>query len=326
MRRLLRGSSSQSSKEKAPKPKYNLPRTAEVRACECPSDDFLRAAGIYEDFHELAKNAGLTAFLHDQCDQYLLLTNTFVQNFHFHSRNSPPTVEFHLYDEHKEMSLYDFCQICLVLFEGKTEEPHRDDVEGFIDTITVGEIGKVSDARITSIHFPVLRYFALFASRCLIGHGNYGNLSIPDIIILLHGLYGDNSVSMGGIIAKRLSLNRTKGPIFGGIYASRLAAHFNIHIRHYEKEEKVLPRVYLDYKSMVAHDFIVKNREGELKYQLFFNKHHPENITLHAPSLFDLSSGTYLVLLKAIHAYRNPAPAVEPEPEPQVDPSRQSNY
>ena len=100
MRRLLRGSSSQSSKEKAPKPKYNLPRTAEVQACEWPSDDFLRAAGIYEDFHELAHNAGLTAFLHDQCDQYLLLTNTFVQNFHFHSRNSPPTVEFHLYDEH----------------------------------------------------------------------------------------------------------------------------------------------------------------------------------------------------------------------------------
>ena len=70
---------------------------------------------------------------------------------------------------------------------------------------------------------------------------------------------------MGGIIAKRLSLNRTKGPIFGGIYASRLATHFNIPIRHYEKEEKLLPHVYLDYKSMVAHDFITKNREGELK-------------------------------------------------------------
>ena len=62
-------------------------------------------------------------------------------------------------------------------------------------------------------------------------------------------------------------MNRTKGPIFGGIYATRLAAHFNIPIRHAEKEEKVLPHVYLDHKSMVAHDFIVKNGEGELKYQ-----------------------------------------------------------
>ena len=52
---------------------------------------------------------------------------------------------------------------------------------------------------------------------------------------MFHGLYAHNSVSMGGIIAKRLSLNHTKGPIFGGIYASHLAAHYNIPIRHYEK-------------------------------------------------------------------------------------------
>ena len=114
-------------------------------------------------------------------------------------------------------------------------------MEGFIDTIIVGETRKVSDSRITSIHFPILRYFALFASRCLIGRGNCGNISIPDIIILLHGLYSDNTFSMGGIIAKRLSLNRTKGPIFGGIYASRLTKYFRIPIRHYDKEEKLLP-------------------------------------------------------------------------------------
>ena len=52
----------------------------------------------------------------------------------------------------------------------------------------------------------------------------------------------------------------------------------------------------------------------------------PETITLPAPSLFDLTVGTYLVPLTAIHAYRNPAPPEEPEPEPQFDPSRQSVY
>ena len=157
--------------------------------------------------------------------------------------------------------------------------------------------------------FPVLRYFAIFASRCLIGRGNCGNLSVPDIIILFHGLFHDDSVSMGAIIAKRLSLNRTKGPIFGGVYASCLAAYYNMPIRHYKKEEKLLPTVYLDYKSMVAHDFIVKNRENELKYKVFFDKHHPETITLPAPSLFDLSAGKYLVQLEAIHTYRNPTSA-----------------
>ena len=97
-------------------------------------------------------------------------------------------------------------------FSGIIEEPHRDDVDGFIDTISIGETRKVSDARITSIHFPVLRYFSLFASRCLIGRGNSGNLSIPDLIILLQGLYSDTIFSLGGIIARQLNMNRTKGP------------------------------------------------------------------------------------------------------------------
>ena len=100
-------------------------------------------------------------------------------------------MEFYLYDEHKEMSLHDFCRICLIPFEGSVEEPHHDDVEGFIDTIAVGETRKVSDARITSIHFPVLRYFAIFSTRCLIGRGNCGNLSAPDIVILCHALFRD---------------------------------------------------------------------------------------------------------------------------------------
>ena len=77
---------------------------------------------------------------------------------------------------------------------------------------------------------------------------------------------------------------------------------------------------------MVAHDFIVKNEEKMLKYKLIFDKNHLETITLPAPSLFDLSAGKYLVPPEAIHAYRNPTPATEPEPEPQFDPSRQSVY
>ena len=53
-----------------------------------------------------------------------------------------------------------------------------------------------------------------------------------------------------------------------------------------------MPPVYLDYKSMVAHDFIIKNMEGGLKYKLFFDKHHPETITLPAPRLIYLQAST----------------------------------
>ena len=122
MKRFLRGSSSRSSKDKQSeedkRPKYNLPRIVEVRPCEWPCDNFLRAARIYDDFYELAENVGLTAFLHDQREQYLLLTNIFVKNYHFHSRRSPPTVDFYLYDEYKEMTLYDFlCGLQVALYE-----------------------------------------------------------------------------------------------------------------------------------------------------------------------------------------------------------------
>ena len=89
MRRWLRGSLSRNlegNENEKMKPKYNLPRTMEVRLCKWPSDAFLEAATIYEDFYYLAENAGITDFLLDQCDEYILLTNPFVQNFHFHAR------------------------------------------------------------------------------------------------------------------------------------------------------------------------------------------------------------------------------------------------
>ena len=72
IKRFLRGSSSQGSKDKQAKenekPKYNLPRVAEVRSCEWPCGDFLRAVRIYDDFYSLADNAGLTDFLHDHAE------------------------------------------------------------------------------------------------------------------------------------------------------------------------------------------------------------------------------------------------------------------
>ena len=120
MKRFLRGSSSQSSKDKQgeedKRPKYNLPRTAEVRPCEWPCDEFLTAVGIHDDFYSLVENEGLTDFLHDQREQYLLLTNIFVQNFHFHARRSPPSVDFYLCDEYKEMPLSEFFEVCKLPF------------------------------------------------------------------------------------------------------------------------------------------------------------------------------------------------------------------
>jgi len=51
---------------------------------------------------------------------------------------------------------------------------------------------------------------------------------------------------------------------------------------------------------MVAHEFIVENDDKMLLYNLRFHKKHSETIILHAPSLFDLTAGHYLVLPEAV--------------------------
>ena len=86
----------------------------------------------------------------------------------------------------------------------------------------------------------------------------------------------------------------------------------------------MLPLTFLDYRSMVANEFIVDNDDKMLMYNLRFNKKHNEIITLPAPSLFDLTADNYLILPNAIHAYRSLTSALEPEPEPPLDPYRQS--
>ena len=55
-------------------------------------------------------------------------------------------VDFYLYDEYKEMTLYDFCEVCKLPYEGSIEEPRPNDVEDFINEVTVGERRRVSEA------------------------------------------------------------------------------------------------------------------------------------------------------------------------------------
>ena len=75
-------------------------------------------------------------------------------------------MEFHLYDEVKEMSLHDFCQVCKIPFVGSIDEPHRSSVEEFTDRIVVGETRKVSDAGILVyifLFYVTLRYLLVDA-------------------------------------------------------------------------------------------------------------------------------------------------------------------
>ena len=96
-----------------------------------------------------------------------------------------------------------------------------------------------------------------------------GSLSAPDFAVLRRALYGDNTFSLGAIVARRLHLNRFKGKIHVGIYTTRLATHFNVRIRQHDHP---LPKVYLDRASMKDHRFLVVDCPNiDLPYNLVFS-------------------------------------------------------
>ena len=64
-------------------------RLVELRPCEWQHTPFMEGAGILQEFAQYAANAGLPDFIAAECEQYHLLTNSFVQSFHFLSRNNP---------------------------------------------------------------------------------------------------------------------------------------------------------------------------------------------------------------------------------------------
>ena len=88
----------------------------------------------------------------------------------------------------------------------------------------------------------------------------------------------------------------------------------------------MLPPIFLDYKSTVAHDFICNDKEKRLIYNLVFSEKTCQIITLPAPSLFDIYSGTYIILPDDIYVYWERTRFPEPEPEPSPDPYQQSVY
>ena len=89
-----------------------LPRDAEVRACEWPPDDFMVNAGIKNEFDTYVRNADLEDFMQDKCPQYYYLTDSFVRRFQFSSARNSQSVLFDIYDTYYTMDLEDFTTAC----------------------------------------------------------------------------------------------------------------------------------------------------------------------------------------------------------------------
>ena len=96
-------------------------------------------------------------------------------------------------------------------------------------------------------------------------------------------MLGDKRYNLGAIIVRRLHFNAKDGDLFGGIYATRIANYLNIPIHGNDIE---LPPAYLDYNTMVRHQFVERN-ERFLQYRLIFDRWRTVHVALPAPAFFD---------------------------------------
>ena len=85
-------------------------------------------------------------------------------------------------------------------------EPRPAESEAFYRTLTVGDERGVSAITAAGMHFPVVHYFALFIAKYLLAREKVGALSSPDLAVLRRSLEGNNTYSLGAIVARRLHI------------------------------------------------------------------------------------------------------------------------
>src|SRR3954469_11135391 len=79
-----------------------------------PCHEFMRAAGILEDFQTLVTNAGLEHFVEGEPIQYVKLTMDFVQDFQFTWSTSNPMVHYKIYNIPVDLPFVDFYAVIRV--------------------------------------------------------------------------------------------------------------------------------------------------------------------------------------------------------------------
>jgi hypothetical protein len=223
-------------------------------------------AGIKGEFYQYVHNTELTPFIADKCIQHYNLTSSFTKKFKYHSHDS--RVSFYLYDRAYAMPLEEFCGACKIPYWGSLDAPPKTDYEMFLSSLCCGEDRVVTQARIKSIQFPSIRYFALFNGKCIMGKQDCITLCAPDLSLIGTALTGIKRYNLGAIVARRLQRNADSGHFYGGIYTSRVAARLGVSPL---PNDPILPDQYLDFDAMQHHKFI-KYGAQNYNYNLMFDK------------------------------------------------------
>src|SRR3954469_16970853 len=144
--------------------------------------------------------------------------------------------------------------------------------------------------KIRNIQLPTIRYFSYFITKCVLAR----KLSSFDLAFIAAALNRNSSYSLGALIAHRLTTNREKGGICGGLVASSFLAFHGLE-PHYSDFQFPIER--LDIESMIQHGFVSLGANvRSLPYEISFTqqgrrKGRTEKIVyLPAPALFNFDN------------------------------------
>jgi hypothetical protein len=192
-----------------------LHREERVFPSHYPCSEFMNAARILQDFQTLLSNAGLEHFIEGEPLQYVKLTMSVVQDLRFSWSTSNPMVHYKIYNKSVDLPLDVFCTAIKVAQWGSLEkirgqprpllELYEEICQGRSFT---GEGGKTQN-----IHFPSIRYFAFFITKCVLARKAASKLSLHDLAFIAAALRRDRTYHLGALIAFRLDVNHEKGGI-----------------------------------------------------------------------------------------------------------------
>ncbi|KAK1605161.1 hypothetical protein QYE76_028834 [Lolium multiflorum] len=254
-------------------------------ASSFPCYDFLRNAGILDDFFTLVNRAGLAAYVGDEREQYYMLTKIFVESFKFHNKQYGPTVAFKIYGNPITMELEEFCvalDIAPVGTSRRIDDNPRDLLELYRG-ITDDDCRTIQRGKIRNIQLPAIKYFAYYIATSILGRENTSNISSYHLAFLNAALTGQTPYHLGSLIARRLS---NRGPIFGGTIALRILTHLRLPLD--SNDVPLTPR-RLDIAAMKSHHFVTADSTlDNMVYRMLFADGDEKEIPLPQPDLFNI--------------------------------------
>ncbi|KAK1629068.1 hypothetical protein QYE76_003383 [Lolium multiflorum] len=255
-------------------------------AASFPCYDFLSNAGLLDDFFTLVGKAGLTTYVGDESEQYYTLTKIFVESFKFNNKHFHPTVSFKIYGKPITMKLEIFCAALGIVPVGtarKIEDNPRELLELYRG-ITNDDCRTIQRGKIRNIQLPAIKYFAYYIGTSILGRENTSNISSYHLGFLIAALTGETPYHLGALVARRLS---NKGPIFGGIIASRVLAYLELPLD--PNDVKIAP-MRLDIAAMKSHQFVTADSSlDNIVYRVLFADGEEREVPLPQPDLFSIN-------------------------------------